>query len=133
MTQDFLQILYDQGGYSKVLGQRMLRLYDQKLLDYNQEYPNLYFSRTGLFVCLKLKISFIKLGFKLSRVLKISIQSALRHVTFINETPDINNKSSYDVLMCCNFCTKTSEHVSEDFRFSLEKQHLKTFKLADNN
>ena len=132
MTQDLLQILY-KGDYSKFLGQRILRIYDQKLLDYNQEYPNLYFSRTGLFVCLKLKISFIKLGFKLSRVLKILIQSALRHVTFINETPDFNNKSSYDVLMCCNFCTKTSEHVSEDFRFSLEKQHLKTFKLADNN
>ena len=133
MMQDLLQILYDKGDYSKFLGQRILRISDQKLLDYNQEYPNLYFSRTGLFVCLKLKISFIKLGFKLFRVLKISIQSALRRVTFINETPDFNNKSSYDVLMCCNFCTKTSEHVSEDFRFSLEKQHLKTFKLADNN
>ena len=35
MTQDFLRILYDKGDYSKFLGQRILRFYDQKLLDYN--------------------------------------------------------------------------------------------------
>ena len=98
MTQDFLLILYEKGDYPKCLGKRMLKLYDQKLLGCNWEYPNLYFSRTGLFVCLKLKISYIKLGFKLFRVLKISIQSVLRSVTLIDETPDFNNKSSYDVL-----------------------------------
>ena len=34
---------------------------------------------------------------------------------------------------CCNFCMKTSELISGDFGFSLEKQQLKTSKLADNN
>ena len=43
---------------------------------------------------------------------------------FIDEKPDI---------MCCNFRLKTPALVSEDFWFSLEKQHLKTSKLADNN
>ena len=43
MTQDFPQILYDKGDYSKFLVQRMLRLYDQKLPDYNQEHPNVIY------------------------------------------------------------------------------------------
>ena len=35
MTQDLPQILYNKGDYSKFWDQRMLRLYDQKLLDYD--------------------------------------------------------------------------------------------------
>ena len=43
MTQDLPQILYNKGDYSKFWDQRMLRLYDQKLLDYDQKYPNLIY------------------------------------------------------------------------------------------
>ena len=54
---------------------------------------------TGLYACLKLKISLIKLGLRLFRVLKISAQSVLRRFyVHIDEKPDFNNKSSYDVF-----------------------------------
>ena len=35
--------------------------------------------------------------------------------------------------MYYNFYIRASGLVSEDFRFSSEKQNLKTFKVADNN
>ena len=91
---------------------------------------NLYFSRTGLSVCLKPKISFIKLGLRLFRDLKILTQSMLRRFTFIDEKPDFNDKSLFDVLQ---LLYKNFRAVFEDFRLSLEKEHLKTSKLADNN
>ena len=124
MTQDFWQILYKKGDYSKFWDQRMLRLFDQKLLDNNQEYPNLIYIFPELSIRLPQTEDFfhkawVKIIWKFQQKMFLDVLRSLvkKQILILNL-----------YMMCCNFCIKTSELVSNDFRFSLEKKHLKTSK-----
>ena len=124
MTQDLPQVLYNKGDYSKFWDQRMLRLYDQKLLDYDQKYPNLIYIFPELSIRLPQTEDFfhkawVKIIWKFQQKVFSDVSRSL-----------MKNQISilHLYMMCCKFCIKTAELASDDFRFSLEKQNLKTSK-----